>query len=180
MRGYVCACGNVLYMYPRMKKKPRRRSESKAKKQRQQKQQQQQASTSKTPKYQPPKAGTTGDLSVGSLIEVCNDVSDEPLYGVVRWMGAEAATHYILVGVELDEEHDRLPLTLTDGTYNGDRYFQCAPGRGLFVPLKQCRQDGRFQDGVPTPIHQIAEPNFQSVCNKTKINGMNVDIVFFF
>ncbi|EFA04206.1 Ubiquitin carboxyl-terminal hydrolase CYLD-like Protein [Tribolium castaneum] len=115
------------------------------------------------PKYHNPKPGTTKDLTVGSLVEVSNDVSEEPLYGVVKWMGAEEGSNFVLVGVELEEEHIDLPLTLTDGTHNGERFFKCAENRALFVPLDQCHQDSRFQDGVPTPVHQAAEPNFQSM-----------------
>ncbi|XP_063922733.1 ubiquitin carboxyl-terminal hydrolase CYLD isoform X3 [Zophobas morio] len=115
------------------------------------------------PKYHTPKPGTSKDLTLGSLVEVSNDVTDQPLYGVVKWMGAENGTNFVLVGVELEEEHNDLPLTLTDGTHNGDRYFKCAENRALFVPLDQCHQDSRFQDGLPTPVHQAAEPNFQAM-----------------
>jgi hypothetical protein len=115
------------------------------------------------PKYHNPKPGATKDLTIGSLVEVSNDVAEEPLYGVVKWMGVENGTNFVLVGVELEEEHGELPLTLTDGTHNGERFFKCAENRALFVPLDQCHQDSRFQDGIPTPVHQAAEPNFQSV-----------------
>ncbi|RZB73458.1 CAP GLY domain containing protein, partial [Asbolus verrucosus] len=127
------------------------------------------ASTSSThnnaqdkPRYHNPRPGTTKDLTIGSLVEVSNDVSEEPLYGVVRWLGAENGTSFVLVGVELEEEHGQLPLTLTDGTHNGERFFKCAENRALFVPLEQCHQDARFQDGIPTPVHHPTEPNFQS------------------
>lgn len=120
------------------------------------------ATTAKT-KYNTPKAGTTNDFSVGSLVEVLNDVADFPLYGVIRWMGCEVGTNFILVGVELEEEHRKLPLTLTDGTHNGERLFRCPENRALFVPLDQCHPDIRFQDGIPTPVHQAAESNFQPV-----------------
>ncbi|KAJ3632851.1 hypothetical protein MTP99_009834 [Tenebrio molitor] len=115
------------------------------------------------PKYHNPKPGATKDLTIGSLVEVSNDVAEEPLYGVVKWMGVENGTNFVLVGVELEEEHGELPLTLTDGTHNGERFFKCAENRALFVPLDQCHQDSRFQDGIPTPVHQAAEPNFQSM-----------------
>ncbi|KAJ8920977.1 hypothetical protein NQ315_015772 [Exocentrus adspersus] len=106
------------------------------------------------PKYHDPQPGTTNDLVVGSLVEVLNDVSRYPLYGVVRWMGVDNETNFILVGVELEEEQSQLPLTLTDGTHNGERFFSCASNRALFVPLEQCHKDSRFQDGAPTPVHQ--------------------------
>ncbi|XP_060518432.1 probable phosphorylase b kinase regulatory subunit beta [Cylas formicarius] len=110
------------------------------------------------PKYADPLPGSTNDLVIGSLVEVLNDVADNPLYGVVRWMGVEKDTNFVLVGVELEEEGTHLPLTLTDGTHNGDRFFQCATNRALFVPLEQCHKDARFEDGIPTPVHQIPSP----------------------
>lgn len=106
------------------------------------------------PKYHDPQPGTTNDLVVGSLVEVLNDVSTDPLYGVVRWMGVDNESNFILIGVELEEEQSHLPLTLTDGTHNGERFFTCGSNRALFVPLEQCHKDSRFQDGTPTPVHQ--------------------------
>lgn len=113
--------------------------------------------------YHDPDPGTTNDFTVGSLVEVSNDVSEEPLYGVIRWLGAEEQSKFVLVGVELEEEQSHLPLTLTDGTYNGERYFKCAENRALFVPLRQCHKDSRFQDGIPTPVHQVSEKVFDKV-----------------
>nr|XP_023013021.1 ubiquitin carboxyl-terminal hydrolase CYLD isoform X2 [Leptinotarsa decemlineata] len=103
------------------------------------------------PKYHDPQPGTTNDLVIGSLVEVLNDISETPMYGVIRWMGIEGGTNFVLVGVELEEEHNNLPLTLTDGTHNGVRLFRCLENRAVFVPLEQCHKDSRFQDGVPTP-----------------------------
>lgn len=107
------------------------------------------------PKYQEPQPGTTNDLVIGSLVEVSNDIH-VPLYGVIRWMGVENGANFILVGVELEEEQSHLPLTLTDGTHNGERLFKCAENRALFVPLDQCHKDSRFQDKTPTPVHNAA------------------------
>lgn len=115
-------------------------------------------STFYLPKYHDPQPGTTNDLVIGSLVEVMNDVSDQPLYGVVKWMGVENDTNYILVGIELEEEQSHLPLNLTDGTHNGERFFKCADKRALFVPLDQCHKDSRFQDVTPTPVHEAAAP----------------------
>ncbi|XP_022918695.1 ubiquitin carboxyl-terminal hydrolase CYLD isoform X2 [Onthophagus taurus] len=110
------------------------------------------------PVYYDPEPGTTNDLSVGSLVEVTNDVSEEPLYGVIRWMGVEGKSKYVLVGVELEEEQSHLPLTLTDGVHNGLRFFQCGNNRALFVPLSQCQKDSRFSDGAtPSLVHSVRE-----------------------
>ena len=107
------------------------------------------------PIYYDPEPGTTSDLSIGSLVEVVNDVSEDPMYGVIRWMGVEGKNSFILVGVELEEEQSHLPLTLTDGTHNGQRFFQCGSNRALFVPINQCHIDSRFIDGIPTPVHSL-------------------------
>ncbi|CAH0558038.1 unnamed protein product [Brassicogethes aeneus] len=110
-------------------------------------------------KFSDPAPGTTGDLSLGTLVEVLNDVSEEPLYGVVRWMGVESGANFVLVGVELEEEQSHLPLELSDGVYKNERFFRCAEGRALFVPLQQCHRDSRFQDGAPAPVPEVTEKN---------------------
>lgn len=106
------------------------------------------------PKYTEPQKGTTNDLTLGTLVEISNDVTEEPLYGVIRWLGVENGTNFILVGVELENDPESLPLELTDGTHNGYRLFNCSEKRALFVPIQQCHKDSRFQDGLPTPVHQ--------------------------
>lgn len=115
------------------------------------------------PLYYDPEPGTTNDLTIGSLVEVNNDVSNEPLYGVIRWMGVEGKSKFVMVGVELEEEQSHLPLILTDGVYNGHRFFTCANNRALFIPLGQCQRDSRFADGVPTLLHSITEKTFGMV-----------------
>ncbi|ENN80893.1 hypothetical protein YQE_02682, partial [Dendroctonus ponderosae] len=111
-------------------------------------------------KYTDPPVGASNDLVVGSLVEVETDVTDQPLYGVIRWMGLDIENNFILVGIELEEELPAdLPLTLTDGTHNGERFFKCSTDRAFFVPLARCRKDPRFQ--VPTtPVHQAAASDF--------------------
>lgn len=109
-----------------------------------------------TPTYHDAPTGSTNDLVIGSLVEVLNDVSEEPMYGVVRWMGVESGTNFVLVGVELEEEQSHLPLILTDGTHKGERLFQCAENRAMFVPIDQCHKDSRFQDAPPTKVHEAA------------------------
>ncbi|GJQ86512.1 CYLD [Trypoxylus dichotomus] len=121
-------------------------------------------STSNIPLYYDPEPGMTNDLTIGSLVEVNNDVSEEPLYGVIRWMGVEGKSQFVMVGVELEEEQLHLPLTLTDGVHNGHRFFTCSSNRALFVPLGQCQHDSRFADGVPTPLHSITEKTFGMEC----------------
>lgn len=90
--------------------------------------------------------------------------------GVIRWMGVDIETNFTLVGIELEDELPLdLPLTLTDGTHNGERFFKCSTDRAFFVPLERCRKDPRFQDGIPTtPVHQAA-PN-DAVRDISRIN----------
>ena len=37
---------------------------------------------------------------------------------------------------------------LSDGTFNGKRYFVCQSGKALFVPLRMCVKDGRFLESI--------------------------------
>lgn len=99
----------------------------------------------------------TNNLSVGTLVEISTDIID-PLYGVIRWVGNDG-----LAGVELEEDHDHLPLDLTDGTYKGQRFFECAPNRALFVPLSQCQKDSRFQDDTRPPTQRTSPKMFGKV-----------------
>ncbi|XP_072377151.1 ubiquitin carboxyl-terminal hydrolase CYLD [Diabrotica undecimpunctata] len=116
------------------------------------------------PKYDDPAPGTTNDFVIGSLVEVLNDVSDNPLYGVVRWMGVESGTNFVLVGVELEEEQLHLPLNLSDGVHKGDRLFSCAENRAIFVPLDQCSKDSRFQDTPPPRVHEASAVEHNMDC----------------
>ena len=36
----------------------------------------------------------------------------------------------------------------TDGSYLGQQYFRCPPGRAVFVPVRQCKLDSRFGSSV--------------------------------
>ena len=45
-----------------------------------------------------------------------------------------------MAGVELEEEVNGL----SDGTFNGKRYFECTPKKGYFVKLSHCVKDSRF------------------------------------
>nr|CAD7424352.1 unnamed protein product [Timema monikensis] len=87
------------------------------------------------------------DLSVGSVVEVT--INKEPRYGVIRWIGAvpEDRKGRKVAGIEMEEEY----AGLTDGTFNGRRYFQCNPKKAMFVNLSQCHKDSRFQDMHPVP-----------------------------
>uniref|UniRef100_A0A8C4RRM2 ubiquitinyl hydrolase 1 n=1 Tax=Erpetoichthys calabaricus TaxID=27687 RepID=A0A8C4RRM2_ERPCA len=80
-------------------------------------------------------------LEVNSMVEV----KDPPIYGVIRWIGEIKGMTDTVAGLELEE----VIAAGTDGTYLGERFFKCAPNKGLFVKLKNCRPDPRF------PAHQV-------------------------
>ncbi|XP_050395598.1 ubiquitin carboxyl-terminal hydrolase CYLD isoform X2 [Patella vulgata] len=62
----------------------------------------------------------------------------QPVYGVIRWIGRYDGKE--MAGIETDEE----AVAGTDGTFNGHRYFNCAPKHAFFVPLVRCLKDRRF------------------------------------
>lgn len=90
-------------------------------------------------------------------------------------MGYDAENKFTLVGIELEDDlPPDLPLTLTDGTHNGERYFTCSNDRAFFVPLERCRKDPRFQ--VPsTPVHQMAPSEVVSIY--TESGKMLIEII---
>lgn len=121
------------------------------------------------PRYSEPVKGTTNDLTKGSLVEILNDVTEAPLYGVIKWMGIENNSNFVLVGVELEEELSAdLPLILSDGIYKGDRLFKCAGNRAIFVPLERCRKDSRFQDVPSIPAYLHSDISIEQECQIIK------------
>uniref|UniRef100_A0A8C0IW99 ubiquitinyl hydrolase 1 n=1 Tax=Chelonoidis abingdonii TaxID=106734 RepID=A0A8C0IW99_CHEAB len=80
-------------------------------------------------------------LEINSMVEV----HDPPIYGVIRWTGKLPDVRETIAGLELEP----LPSGCTDGIYRGMRYFQCPPGKALFIKLRHCRPDARF--GAPQP-----------------------------
>ncbi|KAJ8259171.1 hypothetical protein COCON_G00181830 [Conger conger] len=90
-------------------------------------------------------------LEVGSMVEL--DVEAEAggmitVYGVMQWMGVPEEQTDDWAGLELDYEVSGC----TDGTFGGQRYFNCKGNRALFVPLSTCRPDGRFQSLPATKV----------------------------
>ncbi|XP_063239816.1 ubiquitin carboxyl-terminal hydrolase CYLD [Bacillus rossius redtenbacheri] len=124
------------------------------------------------------------DLGVGSLVEVV--VNKEPRYGVIRWIGTvpEDRKCRKVAGIEMEEEY----VGLTDGTFSGRRYFHCNPKRAMFVGLRQCQKDSRFQDAPPAapdcspntfgqidcppikgPVRPISRKgNLEAICGKNR------------
>lgn len=103
------------------------------------------------------------DLDIGSMVEVV--IKEVPSFfmqsssyyhinhsgnlrfGVIRWIGCvpgDKKEGRKVSGVEMEDIEDGL----SDGTFSGKRYFSCAPGKALFVPLRMCHKDSRFLESV--------------------------------
>ncbi|XP_068445993.1 ubiquitin carboxyl-terminal hydrolase CYLD [Clinocottus analis] len=80
----------------------------------------------------------SGDLSLNSVVEVT--LSKGTSYGIIRWIGNLPDIKDTMVGLELDEEDG-----VSDGVFKKERYFDCPPKKALFVKLRSCRPDSRFQ-----------------------------------
>ncbi|XP_052358529.1 ubiquitin carboxyl-terminal hydrolase CYLD-like isoform X2 [Oncorhynchus keta] len=107
--------------------------------------------------------GGVPGLEVGSLVEV---KENPPLCGVIRWVGLPPGLPEPLAGLELEEEC----VGCTDGTFQGTRYFNCAPKKALFVKLKCCRPDSRFPS-----LHHSSNPIER--CNSIAFGGYLSEVV---
>jgi len=135
-----------------------------------------------------------GDVELESLVEVI--VDEVPRFGVIRWIGcldspdsaavSERNTEPLddgsgvrMAGVELEEEC----VGCCDGSWNGRRYFSCAPRRGVFVPLSECKRDSRFDmerrrstafgsidcPSVPGDVPPLCTPDeLKALCGKNR------------
>ncbi|KAM4628850.1 ubiquitin carboxyl-terminal hydrolase CYLD [Polymixia lowei] len=95
------------------------------------------------------------DFSVNSLVEVTLGAGSS--YGTIRWIGNLPGREETMAGLELEEMKG-----VSDGTFKGQRLFSCLPGRALFVKLRSCRPDSRFQKqstnhNEMTPTNEGAE-----------------------
>ncbi|XP_040888796.1 ubiquitin carboxyl-terminal hydrolase CYLD isoform X4 [Toxotes jaculatrix] len=115
-----------------------------------------------SPRPPTPPRGQPG-LEVGSLVEV---KENPPLCGVIRWVGLPPGLPEPLAGLELEEECPGC----TDGTFKGTRYFTCPPKKALFVKLKCCRPDSRFQS-----LHHPSNPIER--CNSIAFGGYLSEVV---
>uniref|UniRef100_A0A8D0L6L3 ubiquitinyl hydrolase 1 n=1 Tax=Sphenodon punctatus TaxID=8508 RepID=A0A8D0L6L3_SPHPU len=90
-------------------------------------------------------------LEINSMVEV----NDPPMYGVIRWIGELPDVDGTIAGLELEEP---LPSGCTDGHYRGARYFYCQSNKALFVRLRHCRPDSRF-DSLQSPEDPVPRCN---------------------
>ncbi|KAK7063093.1 hypothetical protein SK128_004549 [Halocaridina rubra] len=89
--------------------------------------------------------GTEEDLDIGSMVEVV--IKEVPRFGVIRWLGTvpgDKKEGRKVAGVEMEDAKDGI----SDGTFSGKRYFTCATGKALFVPLRMCHKDSRFLESI--------------------------------
>uniref|UniRef100_UPI00358EC3A4 ubiquitin carboxyl-terminal hydrolase CYLD isoform X3 n=1 Tax=Myxine glutinosa TaxID=7769 RepID=UPI00358EC3A4 len=92
-------------------------------------------------------------FEVGSVVEVL--VKSKQAFGVIRWMGTLPVKDGKFAGVEMEEEVSEG----TDGTYEKKSYFNCPPGKGLFVRLGRCRPDSRFPLSAAHTLDQVQRCN---------------------
>ncbi|XP_053106189.1 ubiquitin carboxyl-terminal hydrolase CYLD-like isoform X2 [Hemicordylus capensis] len=100
-------------------------------------------------------------LGVNSVVQISLD-KENSVTGTIRWIGCLSNTQQTMAGVELDEDKG-----VSDGEWQGVRYFTCAPKRGLFVKLETCQPDMRFLSNSntfmePTAFSGLDTPAIQS------------------
>ncbi|XP_015279832.1 PREDICTED: ubiquitin carboxyl-terminal hydrolase CYLD-like [Gekko japonicus] len=78
-------------------------------------------------------------LDVNSVVQIDLGMGN-CVTGTIRWIGYMSKMQEKMAGIELDEEKG-----VCDGEWEGMRYFNCPPKRGLFVNLELCQPDMRFQ-----------------------------------
>ncbi|XP_042321038.1 ubiquitin carboxyl-terminal hydrolase CYLD-like [Sceloporus undulatus] len=83
-------------------------------------------------------------LGVNSMVQI-NLEKGNSVTGTIRWIGCLPKMQHKMAGIELDEEKG-----VSDGEFEGVRYFLCPPKRGLFVKLESCQPDMRFQSKTQT------------------------------
>ncbi|XP_033235503.1 ubiquitin carboxyl-terminal hydrolase CYLD isoform X2 [Drosophila pseudoobscura] len=108
------------------------------------------------------------ELAIGSLVEVSDSGVCGDVYGVIRWIGIPPGiSKNVLVGIELEDEPSLKNIPLSDGSYNGLRFFTCHQGRAIFVTSDRCKTDRRFTDKdsyhVGNKITNNQEINFGAV-----------------
>uniref|UniRef100_A0A1A8KT35 Ubiquitin carboxyl-terminal hydrolase CYLD n=1 Tax=Nothobranchius kuhntae TaxID=321403 RepID=A0A1A8KT35_NOTKU len=99
-----------------------------------------------------PPLETLTDLHMGlnSMVEVT--LASGNGYGMIRWIGTLPDRDGVCAGLELEEDYG-----VSDGTFKGKRMFTCPPKRALFVKLKSCRPDSRFQTSSANHSEKIPD-----------------------
>ncbi|XP_040040448.2 ubiquitin carboxyl-terminal hydrolase CYLD isoform X1 [Gasterosteus aculeatus] len=105
------------------------------------------------------------DLSLNSVVEVT--LAKGTSYGIIRWIGTPQGCPDTMAGLELDE-----PDGVSDGTFKGKRFFDCAPKKALFVKLRSCRPDSRFQSTAADCSEKMLESDTAGQNNTGHSTGM--------
>lgn len=74
-------------------------------------------------------------LTISQYSKGLKEGQDNSIYGTLRYLGPVVGKEGIWAGIELDlyDPSGKPQIGKNDGSVEGHRYFQCAPGRGIFV-----------------------------------------------
>uniref|UniRef100_A0A3Q4MCR2 ubiquitinyl hydrolase 1 n=1 Tax=Neolamprologus brichardi TaxID=32507 RepID=A0A3Q4MCR2_NEOBR len=81
-------------------------------------------------------------------------ISTGNTYGIIRWIGKLPDRSETMVGLELEDDKG-----VSDGTFKGQRYFDCPMKRALFVKLISCRphSTAELQTVPPMSTEQVKQ-----------------------
>jgi len=78
----------------------------------------------------------------GTLVELHIRDQNDPIYGVVKWIGYPTNDRSKMAGIELEEEISGG----TNGWHEGTQLFACPDRKAVFVPLTHLMPDKRFEN----------------------------------
>ena len=104
------------------------------------------------------KQTTSKSIDIGTLVELFS--KDIQYYGVIKWIGRypnsqlfvkeshkakeELEKETMIAGIELEDEIEGG----LNGWYHGSQLFDCADGRGVFLPFTHFQPDRRFEASI--------------------------------
>ena len=104
------------------------------------------------------KKSTSKSIDIGTLVELFS--KDKQYYGVIKWIGRyppsqlfdkeihkakeELEKETMIAGIELEDELEGG----LNGWYHGSQLFDCADGRGVFLPFTHFQPDRRFEASI--------------------------------
>ena len=104
------------------------------------------------------KLSTSKSIDIGTLVELFS--KDKQYYGVIKWIGRypksqlfvkeshkakeELEKETMIAGIELEDEIEGG----LNGWYHGSQLFDCADGRGVFLPFTHFQPDRRFEASI--------------------------------
>ena len=78
----------------------------------------------------------------GTLVELHILDQNDPIYGVVKWIGYPTDDRSKMAGIELEEEISGG----TNGWHEGTQLFACPDRKAVFVPLTHLMPDKRYEN----------------------------------